>query len=756
MTRGYISSIIKHMLRLIIALLLIISYPTLLFAHPEGTGQHVVEAYRIEGEPPQIDGVLDDTVWERAASRSGFIQLEPARGTAATDDTEFRIAYDVHNIYVAFRCYDAEPDKIVNRMTRRGDVYASDVISFFIDPHHDHRTGYKFATNPAGVQSDNYRYEDTQRDSNWKGIWWVESNIDELGWSAEFKIPFSNFRFTDKPTQIWGFDVERVNRRKSEVTVWKQLTQAGVVTRMSDLGHIVGIHGIETGKNFEITPYALGGAAGAAEADITRQLGTGLDVQYSPTSALKANITVNPDFAQVEADQLEINLTRFPTRFPEKRPFFVEGNSFFETPYDLMFSRRIGSRANILWGGKLTGKVGDYSIGVLGNQTGEFTFSEDASSEKEDAWFSAIRIKRDILKRSNVGILFVNKEQQGDDNWTHSRVGGIDMNLALGKTYHLTGQYAGSFHPGEDQDNFAYTIDFAQRNYLWSSNIGFERVAPHFEINQTGFLRKERNRGWQRAYMRTSYSPQWGNHQFFSGVTARLSQSLYTPQYFSEWQARNPKLSLSSEFDEDLLRWSVGADVGMDFREILLDDINVYYSRSREVELTEVFTANRYGFETDTNSTYPIAIGIGIDFADYFNFGRQQAGKQRSFTLESTLRPQRNFSIELDSSYAQSLDSEGAIDGRFFVSSLRATYLLTRESFLRMFTQASRERPLSAEIHEHYLLSLLFGWEYSPKSHLFVAYNETWADAPIGAGLNRALALENRVIVVKVTYLYNL
>jgi len=727
-----------------------------LFAHPEGTGEHVVNAYRIGGEPPQIDGVLDDAVWQQAEPRSGFIQLEPDRGTLATDDTEFRIAYDVHNLYIAFRCYDAEPDKIVNRMTRRGDVYASDVISFFIDPHHDHRTGYKFATNPAGVQSDNYRYEDTQRDSNWKGIWWVESNIDELGWSAEFKIPFSNFRFTDKPTQIWGFDVERVNRRKSEVTVWKQLTQAGVVTRMSDLGHIVGIHGIETGKNFEITPYALGGAADAVDADLARQLGTGLDVQYSLTSALKANVTVNPDFAQVEADQLEINLTRFPTRFPEKRPFFVEGNSFFETPYDLMFSRRIGSRGNILWGGKLTGKVGNYSIGVLGNQTGEFTLSEDASSEKEAAWFSAIRIKRDILKRSNVGILLVNKERPDGDSWTHSRVGGIDMNFALGKTYHLTGQYAGSFHPGEDKDNSAYTVDFAQRNYLWSSNIGFERVAPHFEINRTGFLRKERNRGWQRVYMRTSYSPHWGKHQFFSGIITHLSQSIYTPAYFTQWGLRNPELSLSPEFDEDLLRWSVGADIGMDFREILLDDINVYYFRSRVIELTEVFTADRYGFEMDTNSTYPIAIGISMDFADYFNFGRQQAGKQRSLTFESTLRPQSNFSIELDSSYAQSLDLKGTIDGRFFVSSLRATYLFTRESFLRMFAQASRERPLSAEIHQNYLLSLLFGWEYSPKSHLFVAYNEAWADVPVGARLNRALQLENRVVVVKVTYLYNL
>ena len=425
-----------------------------------------------------------------------------------------------------------------------------------------------------------------------------------------------------------------------------------------------------------------------------------------------------------------------------------------------MFSRRIGSRGNILWGGKLTGKVGDYSIGVLGNQTGEFRLFEDTSADpnatKEEAWFSAIRIKRDILKRSNVGILFVNKEQPGGDTWAHSRVGGIDMNLALGKTYHLTGQYAGSFHPGKDKNNAAYTVDFAQRNYLWSSSIGFERVAPHFEINQTGFLQKERNRGWQRVHTRVSYSPQWGNRQFFSGIRARLSQNLYTPEYFSEWRERNPERSVSPEFDEDLLRWNVSGNIGIDFRETFIDDIMAYYYRSREVELTEVFISDGYGFSIDTNSTHPIAIGIEMDFSDYFNFGRQQAGKQRSLTFESTLRPQSNFAIELDSSYAQSLDLEGAIDGRFFASSLRATYLFTRESFLRMFAQASRTRPLSEEIHENYLLSLLFGWEYSPKSHLFIAYNETWADAPVGIGLNRALALENRVVVVKVTYLYNL
>ena len=328
---------------------LLILFAGTLCAHESGSAKYVVEAYRLEpGVPaPKIDGKLDDPAWQKAKPVSGFIQLVPDRGKPATDDTVFYIAYDPHHLYVAFRCYDASPDKVVNRIVRRGgNIYDSDVISFFMDPHHDHRTGYKFATTPGGVQSDAYRFDDIRSDSSWRGIWWLETGIDEQGWVAEFKIPFANFRFPNKSEQVWGFDVERVHRRKDEVTVWKQMTQAGATTRMSDLGLMVGLKDIGGSKPFEISPYVLSGVSDAESLD--GQLGTGLDVQYNLTSTLKTNVTVNPDFAQVEADQLEINLTRFPTRFPERRPFFVEGNSFFETPLELFYSRRIGSRGDIL------------------------------------------------------------------------------------------------------------------------------------------------------------------------------------------------------------------------------------------------------------------------------------------------------------------------------------------------------------------------------------------------------------------------
>ena len=743
----------------------VIVLPTLLAevlcAHEPGSAKYVVEAYRLEpGVPaPKIDGKLDDLAWQKAKPVSGFIQLVPDRAQPATDDTVFYIAYDPHHLYVAFRCYDESPDKVVNRIVRRGgNIYDSDVISFFMDPHHDHRTGYKFATTPGGVQSDAYRFDDIRSDSSWRGIWWLETGVDEQGWVAEFKIPFANFRFPDKSEQVWGFDVERVHRRKDEVTVWKQMTQAGATTRMSDLGLMVGLKDIGGAKPFEISPYLLGGVSDKESFD--GQLGTGLDVQYNLTSTLKTNVTVNPDFAQVEADQLEINLTRFPTRFPERRPFFVEGNSFFETPLELFYSRRIGREGDILWGGKMTGKVGSYSLGILGSQTGSFGALEigQESESKEEALYSTVRLKKDILQRSTVGLIFANKEHLDEEDG-YGRVGGLDTDLFFLKTYRLSGQYAMSFNPSEGPENSdenaknqAYLVELAQSNYLWNTRVRLERIDPLFEANRTGFLRKERYRGWQQMNFMGTYIPQFGPHRAAFQVRGRVSQDLFTNTYFDDWERNNPDLTLSPEFDEDSISWNFNA--GADWRptESFWEGIGISYGRSREVELTEVFTTDGYELSLLTNTSRPISVGLDAGIGNYFNFSRQAVGKQRLLALSTTIRPQSNFTIDLESGYALSLTQEEVIDGRYFTSSLRVTYLFTRDLFLRVFTQAGRERTAFGQIEteENYLVSTLFGWEYSPKSHIFLAYNEDWQTD------EGELQLGDRVVVFKVSYLWNL
>ena len=748
------------MVKLIVVtvVLLFSLFPHVLWAHEEGFGAHVVEAYPLDdAPPPKLDGRLDDPAWRGAKPVGGFIQLVPNRGEPATDDTAFYVAYDRHHLYVAFRCDDAAPEKIVNRLVRRdGNIYGSDVISFFIDPYHDHRTGYKFATTPGGVHSDSYRFDDIRSDSNWRGLWWVETGIDEYGWVAEFKIPFANFRFPSIPEQVWGFDVERVSRRKNEVTVWKQMTQAGATTRMSDLGHLVGMRDIEGGKQFEISPYVLSGASETHDQSLDGQLGVGLDVQYNLTEALKTNVTVNPDFAQVEADQLEINLTRFPTRFPERRPFFVEGNSFFETPLELFFSRRIGSRGDILWGGKMTGKVGDYSIGLLGSQTGSFDALElgQESRLKEEALYSAARLKKDIFNRSSVGLIYADRERlddrEGDDSY--GRVGGVDADVFFLKTYRLSGQHAMSFTPGQDTQNRAYLMELAQSNYLWNARVEVERVEPLFETNRTGFLRKEAHRGWERADFRATYIPRLGAHRASFGIDGSVLRNLFTDAYFTNWREDNPSGTLSPDFDRVLIAWDASVSADLNFTESFLGDFRAYYWRSREVELTDIFTADGYGFFVGTNTARPISVSLEGDTGDFFNFDRQAVGKQRQFSLSSTLHPQSNFTVQLEGSYAQSLDQGDTIDGRFFVSSLRVTYLFTRDLFLRIFTQAGRERTSfdGIETNENYLVSVLFGWEYSPKSHLFVAYNEDWRTA------EGELRLGDRVVVLKMSYLWNL
>ena len=733
---------------MILALLL---FPSLLWGHTDGLGSHLITAYRLEDIPPPIiDGRLDDLAWNAATPISGFIQLEPRRGESATDETVAYIAYDRHNLYVAFRCYDSEPAKIVSRITRRGNIYVSDLISFFIDPHHDHRTGYKFATTPSGIQQDNYRYDDAQIDGSWRGVWWVESQIDDLGWTAEFKIPFANFRFPDTNEQVWGFDIERLNRRKSEITIWKQMTQAGARTRMSDLGHLVGLSGIETGKSFEIIPYALGGSSKTHAQPVAGQLATGIDVQYSVSGALRTNFTLNPDFAQVEADQLEINLTRFPTRFPEKRPFFVEGNSLFETPLDLFFSRRIGSLGDILWGGKMTGKVSRYSIGVLGALTGSFDELEAGkpSRSKEEAWYSAVRVKRDVLKRSNVGMLFTNREH-GDG---YSRVVGADMSLALGKTYHATGQVARSLHSDGIAGGSAYILNFAKRDYLWDIKAELERVEPRFETNETGFLEKEPYRGWQRLDAEATYSARTDNRwRPFFGAGSGVSQTLYTNDYFARWRRDYPALRLAQDFAEDMIAADVKLTTGLVFTEFFLNRIRAVYEHSREIELTNIFGANYFAVDIATNRSKPIAGSLRFNVSDYYNFAQQTVGLQRVASLAATVRPRSNFTIDLRGSFAQSLDEQRKIDGRFLVGSFRGTYLFTRDVFLRVFTQAARENTAFGKIQitEDYLVSFLFGWEYSPKSNLFVGYNEGWRkDAD-------KLRLENRVFVFKLGYLWN-
>ena len=382
----------------------------------------VVHAARA-ARAPVVDGRLDDEAWAAAVPATEFRQRDPQEGAAATERTEVRVLYDADAIYVGLRMHDQEAGRITRRMSRRDDHHAdADRVIVYVDPRNDHLTGASFELTAAGVQSDSTLYDDTRSDGAWDAVWAGRVAIDEQGWSAEMRIPYSQLRFPNVPRHTWGFNVQRVIRRKNEAA-WLVLTpkkERGLVSRMA---HLTGIQEISPRAHLELLPYAVARGdfvqpeeAGDPFNDGSRAFaGAGLDLKWGLSGALTLDATINPDFGQVEVDPAVINLTAFETRFEEKRPFFTEGAQIFanfgqlgggggDVP-DLFYSRRIGrapqgsaagdyvdqpAATTILGAGKLTGKTRNgWSLGLLEAVTAR----ERARVRSEDAPESRVEIE---------------------------------------------------------------------------------------------------------------------------------------------------------------------------------------------------------------------------------------------------------------------------------------------------------------------------------------------------------------------------
>ena len=704
-----------------------------------------------DASPPKIDGRLDDAVWAKAVPVSGFTQKEPYFGQPASEDTKIRIVYSRTHLYVGARCF-AKPEKIIKQLSRRDNAYASDAFAIFLDSRHDHRTGYKFACNALGVQQDSYRYEDSRKDISWDGFWRCETSIDNLGWIAEFEIPMSNLRFPDQEQHVWGINFERWFR-DGESTAWKPISpDDGGTWRMSSLAHLVGIAHIRQGKHLEITPYTTAWLSQHGEEKASGKPDFGFDAKYGITTNLRANLTVNPDFAQVEADLIEINLSRFPTWLPEKRLFFMEGNSVFSTPMELFYSRRIGTQGDILWGTKLNGKVGGTVLGFMGAQTGDWNYFglRDKEEAKEEALYSAFRVSKDLFRRSSVGILMASKDWED----TYNRVVGIDGRFGIQNKYVASGQIAQVWSPDFSADNRAYTFQLDRSTDLLNVGFSAERTEPQFDANATGYIRKEDDRGWESASGWVEYRPRtqaFGSKQLFVGYQGSASRGLFTDAYFTRWEALYPG-SISPEFEEDLVSFSNNTWLSVSFRpEFLLSSIHIFYDYGKNVELTDVFNVRRYGASVGTQGHRRLVGSMNFSSSDYYNFARKYVGNNKSLSAGGSARPNDHLDLNLGVNYVVSYDPQGGTDGRFWTGSIRTTYLLNKDVFLRVFAQTSANRTYYDQIETHrtILVSGLLGWEFLPKSTLFLAYNED-RSAP-----GTHFRLSDRVLVAKVSYFLN-
>jgi hypothetical protein len=431
-------------------------------------------------------GSPTDGFWQTAPATSRFLQREPTEGGNPSEGTEFRVAYNATTLFVQVRAFDREPEKIISYLTRRDEDSPCDWIRIFIDSFHDRRTAYEFAVNPSGVKQDRYWFNDTNQDMSWDAVWDVSVSRNGDGWTADFRIPFSQLRFVPAASNTFGFAVVREIARLKETSTWPLLARSdnGYV---SSFGELTGLAMAASPKRLELTPYAM--------TDLTRQptgdnplksssslgITAGLDAKLGLTSGLMLTATVNPDFGQVEADPAVVNLSAFETFFTERRPFFVEGSGNFRFDADcydncntLFYSRRIGrppqgnadlpsgddvyvdapARTSILAAAKLTGRVGRYSIGAMqaftANEYADTLTGTIGSRRTVEPLtsYTVGRGRRDFANQSYVGFMttVTNRTESIETNFVPESgyAGGVDFDWRPARYYSVNGFWEAS------------------------------------------------------------------------------------------------------------------------------------------------------------------------------------------------------------------------------------------------------------------------------------------------------------------------
>ncbi|MBO6576868.1 MAG: carbohydrate binding family 9 domain-containing protein [Rhodothermales bacterium] len=459
---------------------------------------------------PRIDGILDDAIWASIPPVTDFRQRWPEEGAEPTERSEMRIAFDEDHLYFGFRFFDSEPDQIrANIFERGGRIDKDDNIWITIDTYDDDRNAYLFEMNPLGTQDDATITDESMSmdDWSWDSVYYSEGNIDEEGWTLEVAIPFRQIRFSKEDRPLMGLAVERRINRKNERVIWPFIPRsytAGILA-VSQYGSLRGLENLRRGKNIEVKPYVITGAqesrpdlaVAATESEVTRDLG--IDMKYGITSNLTLDLTVNTDFAQVEADAVQINLTRFNLFFPEKREFFLERSGLFThgaaRNAQTFFSRRIGIANEILAGARLTGQVGRFSVGLLNIQT-----KRDRVLDAPATNNAVARVRTSLTPRTTLGGIVTNFDQ-GE---RYNRAFGVDLQRRFWSSSSVEAWFTRVQDSMPDLDGgTAGEVQLRLANDLYSGSAGFRSVSSSY-APALGFVAR---RDIRRYTADVAYSP---------------------------------------------------------------------------------------------------------------------------------------------------------------------------------------------------------------------------------------------------------
>jgi hypothetical protein len=690
-----------------------------------------------------LDGALDEPAWGEAPIANGFIQNDPREGNPATYDTDVRVLYTEDALYFGIFAHDMEPSKIIiSDLKKDYNVGSSDGFRVVLDTFHDGRNAYQFATNPAGAKWDSQMAnEGRDNNSNWDGIWDVKTTITETGWVAEIWIPFRTLKFGETDPQVWGINFERKLRRLNEDSYWSPIPRIYDAQRVSLAGTLEGLRGLRAGKNIRVKPYALTSGSRVTTRPMAGDFQGGVDVKYGVTSGLVWDFTVNTDFSQVEADEQQVNLTRFNLFFPEKRDFFLENQGIFSFGDDrnfgggnfgsgrtnqvqdlrLFFTRRIGlsdggQALPILGGTRLSGRQGAYSLGMLNIQQRE---DQGVSATN----FTALRLRRDVLANSDIGAVLLDKEVAGP---AFNRLAGFDANFRFGDLI-MNGYAAKTFSPvtattAVRGNELTTRANIEYRNRQWRLATKYSTIGEGFN-DELGFVPRVGVNEWN-AQLNRSFRPQW--------LPRSIREIMPHWVLVQSMRADGSGLDLRQQDFHFPLNFSNGAfvEAGMNTNlEVIRTPFVLNSARGARI-FTGNYSYDEYFITYRPNDAAKFSSGLRYGIGEFYG------GYKRSYGWGPTWRPNE----KLNASLVMQLNDISLPELSYLstLSTARVNYNFNTKVFVNALLQYSTD---SHQISSNIRFNII----HRPLSDFFFVYNEH-RDEHTGL-------LQDRSLIAKMTYM---
>ena len=714
-------------------------------------------AFRLsEGQAPKIDGRLTDEAWALAPAQGSFIQREPHYGEPSTEKTEFRVLYDDKTLYIGVWVFDRNPAGIMgSEMKRDAGLNKGDQIKITLDTFHDHRNAFYFSTNPLGAYKDANTVENGRTiNYDWNAVWDNKTSIDDKGWYIEIAIPLGQLRFrTTVGEAVWGLNVCRILFRSNEESYWVPFPRewgASGFARVSNAGVLGGLQDLKARRRVEFVPFILPTASrdyvGGTTAKTDAKYGG--DFKIGLSNDLIADFTYHTDFAQVEADQEVVNLTRFSLFFPEKRQFFTESAGIFDYGKSasgglggeaaandpgllaLFYSRRIGlvdgQQVPITGGGRVTGRIGDYAVGVLDIATEEETLA--GQRQVEPANFTAIRIKRNVLAKSSVGALLLNSHNGVSD---YNRALGLDTGFVLGRHVTVTGLFARTFSSGDLESGVGPTsagvADFLWKNDKFNYGAQYQDIGDRFNAEMGYVPRLDIRSG--KAKVGWTPRPKWGGIRQVNITSAA--------DYFANHAGRVD--SRTQDFEANVQRQDTSSARILVSREF--DNLSAPFATAGAAIPIGAYSWTTASANYSSDRTRRVYGSFGGDFGGYYNGDRQAARVNLTLQLGKTLLFEPNYTHNR-------VQLPGRPNHTSNVLNFRVSHSFSPDFYLKGFVQYNDDRKTSS-------FHFLWWYHYKPGSDFYVVYNQGWdIDLPLTSRdvLASSARLRSRSLAIKLTY----